>query len=545
MDRVTQALYGGNTACIPSSGDCITYAYDADGNLTSRVDNTGTTTFTYDALNRLIDKGTPSGADACSGSSPAGITYTYDGASNLSTSCDALGTTHYAYDAGNRLTSQVEPSGTSGCAVSTHTTDTGCTAYSYDNDNRLLVTQFPGGATQTSAWTSSGLMASIVGANSSATTQTSFVYSYATGTADKSLVQTRVENDPSVSSATTVTYGYDTANDLTSSVTTGGSSSTLDYYYDAAGNRCSAAASGTPLLCPTGSGDYASNADNELTAGPTGSYTYDGAGNQITSPQLSNLTYNSKNQNSSTTPSGGGAVASTYAGSDSVERTSDGSTTLVSGDMGTDRSVTSGTTTYFIRNNTGTLIGEHVGSTSYYYLHDNEGSIVAVVSASGTVQDRDAYDPYGSITSSSGSVANPVGYAGGFADSTIGLIKFGTRYYNPAIGSFTQQDPSGQSAGYIYAGDDPVNGADPTGLSGGVLPLAQQQACNANPNLAYCTAYNQNVYAAAHQYNPVSFGQVCTAEEGVSIGLIFVPGVNALYGLASVPCFAYDVFNNF
>jgi YD repeat-containing protein len=328
MDRVTQALYGGNTACIPSSGDCITYAYDADGNLTSRVDNTGTTTFTYDALNRLIDKGTPSGADACSGSSPAGITYTYDGASNLSTSCDALGTTHYAYDAGNRLTSQVEPSGTSGCAVSTHTTDTGCTAYSYDNDNRLLVTQFPGGATQTSAWTSSGLMASIVGANSSATTQTSFVYSYATGTADKSLVQTRVENDPSVSSATTVTYGYDTANDLTSSVTTGGSSSTLDYYYDAAGNRCSAAASGTPLLCPTGSGDYASNADNELTAGPTGSYTYDGAGNQITSPQLSNLTYNSKNQNSSTTPSGGGAVASTYAGSDSVERTADGSTTL-------------------------------------------------------------------------------------------------------------------------------------------------------------------------------------------------------------------------
>jgi RHS repeat-associated protein len=209
---------------------------------------------------------------------------------------------------------------------------------------------------------------------------------------------------------------------------------------------------------------YASNADDELTAGPTGSYTYDGAGNQITSPQLSSLVYNSKNQNSSTTVSGT-TVASTYAGADSTERTADGSTTLVSGNVGIDQSVTSGTTTYLIRNNTGALIGEHVGSTSYYYLHDNEGSVVAVISASGTIQDRDAYDPYGNVTSSSGTLANPVGYAGGYTDANTGLVKFGTRYYNPAIGLFTQEDPSGQSTGYIYAGDDPVNGTDPTGMN--------------------------------------------------------------------------------
>jgi RHS repeat-associated protein len=463
MDRVTQILYGADAACVPSSGNCIQYTYDADGNLTQRVDNTGTTTFAYDDLNRLIDTGTPGGSDACSGSSPAGITDTYDGASNLSTSCDALGTTHYYYDAGNRLTSEVEPGGTSGCAVSTHTTDTGCTAFSYNNDNDPWVTQFPGGATQTSTWTANGQMASIVGANSSGTTETSFVYTSAVGTQDESLVQTRVENDPSVSSATTVTYGYDGENRLTSAVTTGGSSSTLDYYYDAAGNRCSAPATGTPPLCPTGTNYYAYNADDELTAGPTGSYTYDGAGNQTSSPQLSNLTYNSKNQNSSTTPSGGGAVASSYAGASSAERTTDGSTTLVSGRSSIDESTTSGTATYFIRNNTGGLIGEHVGSTSYYYLTDNEGSVVAVISASGTVENRYAYDPYGDVTSSSGSVANPFGYAGGYTDSATGLDQFGTRYYNPAVGLFTQEDPSNQSAGYIYAGDNPVNGMDPSG----------------------------------------------------------------------------------
>ena len=325
------------------------------------------------------------------------------------------------------------------------------------------MTQFPGGATQTSTWTANDKMASIVGGELVGDHRDQFRLHLRSGTKDQDLVQTRVENDPSVSSATTVTYGYNLNNALTSAVTTGGSSSTLDYYYDAAGNRCSAAASGTPALCPTGTGDYASNADDELTASPTGSYAYDAAGNQLTTPQLSNLTYNLKNQTTSVTPSGGSAIASTYSNNGQTERSSDGSTTLVSGTFGIDASTTSSTTTYFIRNNMGTVIGEHVGSTSYYYLHDNEGSVVAVISASGAVQDRAAYDPYGKVTSSSGSVSNPFGYASGYTDSSTGLVQFGARYYNPTVGLFTQEDPSGQSAGYLYVGNSPVNGTDPTG----------------------------------------------------------------------------------
>ena len=189
MDRVTQILYGGDTACMPSSGNCITYTYDADGNVTQRVDSTGTYTFAYDALNRLTDKGTPSGADACSGSSPAGHHLHLMTAPRTSRrAAMRSGTTHYYYDAGNRLTSQVEPGGSSGCAAPS-TTATGCTAYGYDADNHLTTTRFPGGAKQTEGWTPNGKMSSIVGVNSTGTTETNFSYSYISGSNDQDLVQ--------------------------------------------------------------------------------------------------------------------------------------------------------------------------------------------------------------------------------------------------------------------------------------------------------------------------------------------------------------------
>ena len=81
------------------STNSVAYTYDADGNLTQRVDNTGTTKWVYDALNRVTKEELPSGSDACSGSSPAGITYGYDTASNLTSMCNAQGTTSYTYDA--------------------------------------------------------------------------------------------------------------------------------------------------------------------------------------------------------------------------------------------------------------------------------------------------------------------------------------------------------------------------------------------------------------------------------------------------------------
>jgi RHS repeat-associated protein len=90
--------------------------------------------------------------------------------------------------------------------------------------------------------------------------------------------------------------------------------------------------------------------------------------------------------------------------------------------------------------------------------------------SNGTLVSTYQYDPYGNLTSSTGSVANPWRFAGGYFDSSTGLYKFGTRYYNPGFGRWSQQDPvRGQLNDptllnrYLYASDDPVNVTDPSG----------------------------------------------------------------------------------
>lgn len=453
--RITQLLFAGTVTC--GSTNCITYSYDSDGNLTQRVDSTGTTTFSYDALSRVTDKGTPSGADGCSGSSPAGLTYTYDAATNLTSACDANGATTYRYDTANRLVSMAEATGSCTGTVSL------CTTFAYNNANERTTTTFPGGATETASYIPSGPVSSIVGKSSTSASITSLAYTYNAGSTDTSLVQTRVESDPLASN--TYGYTYDAFNRLTAATITAGTGTSYSYAYDANGNRCANAAS---CASPT----FTYNAANELTTGPRGSYAYDANGNETVSPQQSNLSYNAVNQTSSVTPRGGSVLSMSYADADSTERTAAGTTSLVSGAFGIDRATTSGVSSFYLRDASGNLVGELVSGVHYYFLHDNLGSVVAVINGSGTIADRFAYDPYGTQTTATGTVADPFQFAGGYRDTTTGLTKFGTRYYDPTTGRWTQQDPIGGSIGnpqtvdrYVYAGDGPVSFVDPAGTS--------------------------------------------------------------------------------
>jgi RHS repeat-associated protein len=79
---------------------------------------------------------------------------------------------------------------------------------------------------------------------------------------------------------------------------------------------------------------------------------------------------------------------------------------------------------------------------------------VALINSSGTTQKTYAYDPFGNATPGGSGTAANLGFAGGYDNTTSGLVKFGTRYYDPTIGRWTQQDPIAGEIG------------DPTGLTG-------------------------------------------------------------------------------
>jgi RHS repeat-associated protein len=165
----------------------------------------------------------------------------------------------------------------------------------------------------------------------------------------------------------------------------------------------------------------------------------------------------------------GGTMLSglTYAGSGQAQRTAAGGTTFNSSASGLQIATANGSSTYYLRDDHGNVLGERLGGNHYYYLGDGLGSIVAVVGGDGlTVGDRYAYDPYGSTTYHSGAVANAWGFAGGYTDST-GLIKFGARYYDPTTGRWTQTDPAPESSTnpYAYGGDDPINHVDSSGAA--------------------------------------------------------------------------------
>ena len=88
-------------------------------------------------------------------------------------------------------------------------------------------------------------------------------------------------------------------------------------------------------------------------------------------------------------------------------------------DHGVQVSTISGTSTYYIHDNNGNLLGERIGTNHYYYLSDGLGSIVAVISGDElTIGDRYGYDPYGNTTTHTGTTANPWGDAGHYTDTT-------------------------------------------------------------------------------------------------------------------------------
>jgi len=104
-----------------------------------------------------------------------------------------------------------------------------------------------------------------------------------------------------------------------------------------------------------------------------------------------------------------------------------------------------------------------------YYLADHLGSIVQETSSAGGVTLDREYDLWGNLTQ--GNANAGYSFSGREWDNEIGIYYYRARYYDPSIGQFIADDPSGFSGGdtnlYKYVGGNPAIRIDPLGLSWG------------------------------------------------------------------------------
>lgn len=103
-----------------------------------------------------------------------------------------------------------------------------------------------------------------------------------------------------------------------------------------------------------------------------------------------------------------------------------------------------------------------------YYEQDGLGSITSLSNGAGALDNTYVYDSFGSLTASSGTIANPFRYTGREFDAESGLQFSRARYYDVKAGRFLSEDPIGFLGGqdfYAYVGNSATNRIDPSGLS--------------------------------------------------------------------------------
>ena len=411
------------------------YEYDAFGRVSSATDGAGRRLrYAYDLADRLTKVTYP--ADLVEDTAPAGGTIAdpsvmrvYDDAGRVSAITDWLGArTEYEHDRDGNVTEQRYPNQTKAVMV-------------YDRSGRL--------ARRTDSGPGSATVLDLP---------------YARRLNGQLQTQNRVGNQPAQPEAlaydnldqlteatsgagASYSYAHDIADRLTR-INTPDASTTLEY--DAANQLVRTRDTNTGQELQTLSFDDVGNRTAHDPAGSVAATTYG-------YDQASRLTHYQA-------PASAAAVAREYAYDGDGRRSdllwdSTGDLPLIVGDSAG----------LYITGPDGLPLTQLTyGGQQRHYHHDQLGSTRAITNTAGTVTARYTFDPYGNPAAGSSTVDSRFGYAGQYTDRQSGLIYMRARWYDPATGQFITADPIGMASGetnlYRYAGGDPTNHIDPSGL---------------------------------------------------------------------------------
>ena len=121
------------------------------------------------------------------------------------------------------------------------------------------------------------------------------------------------------------------------------------------------------------------------------------------------------------------------------------------------------------------------------------------------------YDAYGNTTGTTGTAKTPLGYDAQYTSTDTGLIYLRARVYDPATAQFLTVDPIANltRAPYYYAGDNPLNQSDPSGLLG---PSRSTRQARKQVNAA------KHQFKGAVPYLPPPLGKAATRDRADVFG---------------------------
>jgi RHS repeat-associated protein len=470
----------------------ITFEYDGGtggpaneaGELTKITDESGQTTYTHDALGRLIAKSVTIGAKTFN------VAYTWGDSGTALDKLTAItypsgSKVNYAYDSHGFVSAiTVNPVNANGVGQS-GTAQTLLSAITYNADNNPTGWQWSDGKARSIGYDSAGQVASYTLGDAQGTGNAAgALRTLVRDSAERIKGYTHSNNQSTLDQS----FDYDNLNRLTTASVAGVSNL---YSYDETGNRTSKTIGAATY---TNTVDAASNKLTQIQdVGGTSSVLYDLAGH-ITSDGANTYTYNDRGRmTGATTP--GGAVAFLYNGLN--QRASKSGSAVAGGSA------------YFIYDEAGQLLGEYDNTGAPVYETVYLGSTpVGVMKQTGAAAnnniavtlydvDADQIDTPRMITKQDHTIAwrwdtaeafggtapnqDPSGlgtfvfnqrFPGQVADIETGLFQNWNREYNARLGRYVESDPIGLDGGintYLYVGGNAVAYSDLRGLDNPVL----------------------------------------------------------------------------